>query len=169
MMKLLVLALCLVGVTLGNTLLSRGVDGGEGEFNSACALEGYYQFSSSNVIYFSVDGGCCDGPPSPSQMTVHFYRKGGKCHANVLFSTWIEYGCETNIIGGVVESNSYQFFDGDVYDLEVFALSQSKPTVLLTSTGCMSRTQMTGVLVEDINTAALKNCQSYNSHTCNHE
>ena len=176
MMKLLVLALCLVGVALGSnwknsplssnrTSVTRDIDGGEGEFTAVCALEGYYQFYADNAFYdFSKD--CCsDDPGIPSssvQLLAHFYQSGTTCYADVMEVSWVETWCYTEAEGGPLEDSRMQTFTGKSFNFVVDSFSQSQPSLYLSTDCCQTRTVMFGLPVKDVNADGFKNCYTGN-------
>ncbi len=137
----------------GNVTM-RDVDGGEGEFTSLCVLEGYYQFSVEDLSLTSF----CLGP---AYLSAHFYTKKGHCYADVVFVASAERWCLTTVPGGGVEGHVRQHFSVSTYvtvDFDVFALSQSQPSLFLSTQCCVTNAVLVGTPVDDVNTAGIRSC-----------
>ena len=166
-MKLLLFA-CVLSVVFAadSQDLTRGVDGGDGEFTAVCVLNGYYQFSSPSVVYQDIT--CCDSASNTeADLLVHFYQRGPDCYADLIFTSFTETWCETALTSSPPEGNTYQAFSGTVgTKVEVLALSQSEPVIYVTSNCCMQQTHLRGKAVDDVNTFGSLTCTGIRDCPC---
>ena len=167
-MKLLLFA-CVLSVVFAadSQDLTRGVDGGDGEFTAVCVLNGYYQFSSPSA-HFTYEDACCNGGPNTeTDLLVHFYQRGPDCYADLIFTSFTETWCETALTSSPPEGNTYQAFSGTVgTKVEVLALSQSEPVIYVTSNCCMQQTHLRGKAVDDVNTFGSLTCTGIRDCPC---
>ena len=147
-------------------VINRDVDGGEGEFTSACVLKGYYQFSGKTPEGYKFS---CDGPYSSTslELIVHFYAQKGNCYADFIFASLPEGWCDNGVVGDTPVGGIEQEFHGKGLRFTVYALSQSRPYLTFESACCYNNgVDLEGVPVEDINTDAFATCPGSDYSGC---
>ena len=148
---------------MSHAVVSRGVDGGEGEYTPACLLSGYYEFFSESSVDYSSCGSLI---PSSIQLVVHFYEQTGVCYADVALTSFREGWCYNALNSQPVVGNLFQEFyyvieslTPIIVYLDVVAFSQSRPVVYVTNMDCcLDASPLVGSPVEDVNTVGLANC-----------